>query len=88
MRRRFIFLAGLFVLAGLTFASCTQSQSDKKTPKALFIILDGIPADVIEKLNPGAIAEISKEGGFTRAYVGGRKETYNETPTISAPGYI
>ena len=54
----------------------------------MFIILDGIPADVIEKLNPPALREISQVGGFTRAFVGGRKETYNETPTISAPGYI
>jgi Type I phosphodiesterase / nucleotide pyrophosphatase len=88
MRRHFIFLAGSFILAGLTFISCTQSQSPKKTPKAVFIILDGIPADVIEKLDPPALREISQVGGFTRAFVGGRKETYNETPTISAPGYI
>ncbi len=88
MRRHFIFLAGSFILAGLALIACTQSQSDKKTPKAVFIILDGIPADVIEKLDPPAFREISKVGGFTRAYVGGRKETYNETPTISAPGYI
>ncbi len=88
MRRRLIFLVGLFVFVGSAFISCTHAQSDKKTPKAVFIILDGIPADVIEKLNPPTIAEISKEGGFTRAYVGGKKGTYNETPTISAPGYI
>jgi predicted AlkP superfamily pyrophosphatase or phosphodiesterase len=88
MRRYLIFLAGSSILAGLSFFSCTQSQSVQKTPKAVFIILDGIPADVIEKLDPPAFREIAKVGGFTRAYVGGRKETYNETPTISAPGYI
>jgi predicted AlkP superfamily pyrophosphatase or phosphodiesterase len=88
MRRHFIFFAGSFVLAALAFISCTQPQSNEKTPKAVFIILDGIPADVIEKLNPPALGEISKAGGFTRAYVGGKKATYNETPTISAPGYI
>jgi hypothetical protein len=88
MRKHFIFFAGLFVLLGSSFISCIQSQSDKKTPKAVFIIVDGIPADVIEKLNPPTLSEISKAGGFTRAYVGGRKGTYNETPTISAPGYI
>lgn len=88
MRKILIYLVGSFILAGLTFTSCTNSPSADKTPKAVFIILDGIPADVIEKLNPPAIAEISKAGGFTRAYVGGKKDMYNETPTISAPGYI
>ena len=88
MRRHLIFLAGLFVLLGSAFTSCTQSQSANKIPKAVFIILDGIPADVIEKLDPPALREISKAGGYTRAYVGGKKATYNETPTISAPGYI
>lgn len=55
--------------------------------KAVFIIVDGIPGDVIEKLQPPALMEISKVGGFTLAYTGGVKGTYNETPTISAPGY-
>ena len=84
---KFIFLISLFIV-GLGFTHCAESQSGKKKPKAVFIILDGIPADVIEKLNPPAMDSISKIGGFTRAYVGGRKKAYNETPTISAPGYI
>ena len=84
------FLVGLalILITGSGFISLTTSQTRKKTPKAVFIIVDGIPADVIEKLNPPTLAEISKAGGFTRAYVGGRKGEYNETPTISAPGYI
>ena len=68
--------------------SCSQSgETGKETPKALFIILDGISADVIEKVNPPALADIAKEGGYTRAYVGGGAGTYSETPTISAVGY-
>lgn len=55
--------------------------------KAVFIIVDGIPADVIEKLQPPGLMEIAKAGGFARAYTGGVKGTYNQTPTISAPGY-
>lgn len=65
----------------------TSVQAQKKSPKALFIIVDGIPADVIEKLQPPTLMEISKVGGFTRSHTGGVKDSYNQTPTISAPGY-
>jgi hypothetical protein len=65
----------------------TLTLSAQKQKKAVFIIVDGIPGDVIEKLQPPALMEISKAGGFTLAYTGGLKSTYNETPTISAPGY-
>ena len=57
-------------------------------PKAVFIIVDGIPADVIESVNTTTLDQIEHIGGYTRAYVGGQKGTYSETPTISAPGYI
>jgi len=58
-----------------------------KTPKAVFIIIDGVPADVIEKLELPMIREISQAGGYTRAHQGGDKENVTQTPTISAPGY-
>ncbi|HEU5148465.1 MAG TPA: alkaline phosphatase family protein [Chryseosolibacter sp.] len=79
----------LFVASCSCFLlSCAQANEAKEeTPKALFIILDGISADVIEKVNPPALAEIAKAGGYTRAYVGGGAGTYSETPTISAVGY-
>ncbi len=76
----------ILTLIFLLAASSTMAQ--KKTPKAVFIIVDGIPGDVIEKLQPPTLMEISQSGGFTRAYTGGIKGSYNETPTISAPGYI
>lgn len=75
-----------FLLAILVVLS-TAGYSQKKTPKAVFIIVDGIPADVIEKLQPATLMEISKVGGFTKSYTGGVKDSYNQTPTISAPGY-
>jgi predicted AlkP superfamily pyrophosphatase or phosphodiesterase len=56
-------------------------------PKVVFVIADGIPADVIERLRPHAMQEIIQKGGYKRAYVGGIAGTYKETPTISAPGY-
>ena len=59
----------------------------QKVPKTVFIIVDGIPADVLEKANTPYIDEISAEGAYTHAYVGGDIGTSNESPTISAVGY-
>lgn len=75
---RFLFVLVFFVVSSLD----TNAQR-----KAVFIILDGIPADVLEKLETPVLDEISTQGGYTRAYVGGEKGTYNESPTISSPGY-
>ncbi len=55
--------------------------------KVLFVIVDGIPADVIEKVSTPNLDAIAVQGGYTRAHVGGEKGGYSETPTISAVGY-
>lgn len=72
----------------LSVLAC-QRPPDKqaRTPKAVFIIVDGIAADVIERLKPPVLGEISQQGGYTRAYVGGEKGGFSQTPTISAVGY-
>jgi predicted AlkP superfamily pyrophosphatase or phosphodiesterase len=77
------FISFLLLLASL----CHNDVSAQKIHKAIFVIADGIPADVIERLNPPALGAISKEGGYGRAYVGGEKNGYSQTPTISAVGY-
>jgi len=59
----------------------------QQNSKIVFVIVDGISADVIEKLETPNLDAIAKKGGYTRAYVGGEKGGYSETPTISAVGY-
>ena len=77
MRRHFL----LIVFSLLSIVISAQHK------KAVFIIVDGIPADVIEKLPTPAMDAIAGKEGYKRALVGGERGGYSETPTISAVGY-
>lgn len=76
-----------FIVSFLWLLLCANNAGGQKTRKAVFVIADGIPADVIERIDPPALKEISKTGGYARASVGGEKGGYSQTPTISAVGY-
>ena len=73
-------LSLIAVLAISTFASGQHR-------KAIFIIIDGVSRDVLERVPTPNLEAIAKEGALIEAHQGGERNQYNETPTISAPGY-
>lgn len=79
MKKHYFIFAGCLLLSTVAFA--------QRTKKAVFVIADGIPADVIEKLETPELNKIKAAGRYTRMHVGGDKDTYSQTPTISAVGY-
>ncbi|WP_456867165.1 alkaline phosphatase family protein [Galbibacter sp. BG1] len=72
-----------------TFIACFAilNLTTAQSKKAVFIIVDGIAPDMLEKTSTPNIDKLKEKGSFTEAYVGGKKGTYSETPTISAVGY-
>jgi len=70
----------------LCFITAIASAQNRQK-KVVFIIADGIPADMVERVHTPNLDAIAKEGKYMRAYVGGEKDAYSQTPTISAVGY-
>lgn len=76
-----------YILILISLINYHNLFSQKQNIKVVFVIVDGISADVLEKLETPQLDAIAINGGYTRAYVGGEKDGYSETPTISAVGY-
>ena len=74
----------LVLLLATVFMNTTVMAGSSK---AVFIIVDGIPADVIESVDTPKLDSISEAGGYTRAYTGGEAGGESKTPTVSAVGY-
>lgn len=78
---------GFALLAALTLSCLPGVAMSETRPKAIFIIADGIPADVLESTPTPNFDDISGTGGYTRAWTGGEAGGESESPTVSAVGY-
>ena len=74
----------LLLLFGLTYWVQLGLAQQKKV---VFIILDGIPAQDLERVHTPNLDQIASQGGYARAYTGGEAGGVSESPTISAVGY-
>ncbi|MDA1269087.1 MAG: alkaline phosphatase family protein [Bacteroidetes bacterium] len=72
-------------LVSILIVGSTAAVAQQK--KLVFIILDGIPAQDLERVDTPNLDQIIQKGGYARAYTGGQRGGYSESPTISAVGY-
>jgi hypothetical protein len=80
------FSFGVLCMMAIGFFSC-QKSTPNKVKKAVFVIVDGIPADVIERVPTPWIDTIRYIGKYNRATTGGEVGSWTESPTISAVCY-
>src|SRR5690625_3855445 len=90
---RFFSLVFALTVVGIMLSGCgTAEESDalseaEPEKRALFIIVDGISADIIESVETPNLDRIIETGTYTRAWLGGEAGGYSESPTVSAVGY-
>ena len=84
------FRRGITALIWLTLTGLHGPALAEPTPnpKVVFVIVDGIPADVIERVATPHLDAIATVGAYARAQMGGPVGEPGETPTVSAPGYM
>src|SRR3546814_13675682 len=68
----------MFLFLPLIQYAQDRSGEGEHVKKVVFVIVDGISADVIEKQPTPQLDAIAAEGGYTRAYVGGEKDRSEE----------
>lgn len=78
----------LIIIVALTGGCQPEAATAEDTPKAIFVIVDGIPADVIESVATPKLDAIAGDTGYTRSWVGGESGGTTESPTVSAVGYM
>lgn len=69
------------------FSCFSVAASEGKKKKVVFVIVDGIAFDMLSKTPTPFMDKIAAQGNLFEAYIGGKKDTYSQTPTISAVGY-
>ncbi len=74
-----------YILTLLLACFCYSVLAQQR--KTLVVLIDGVPFDVIQKLNPPFLSEIAGTGSIAKAYVGGERGGESQSPTISAVGY-
>ena len=77
-----------YAVSDMVLTDTTLDSAPEKNPKTLFVIVDGIPADVIERVNTPGIDAVVASGSYQRAYVGGEVGLPTQSPTVSAVGYM
>lgn len=80
-----IVCASVFVLSVTNCLPLVEKLT--RIPKAIFVIVDGIPADIIETTQTPNLDLIAGTHGYTRSYVGGEIGGVSQSPTVSAVGY-
>ena len=84
---RLTIVAAALATSAMAQESAFAEAGPAKIRKALFVIVDGISADVIESTFTPNLDAIASSKGYTRSTVGGEIGTASESPTISAVGY-